>query len=124
MAAITFTVVIAALGVFQIAAAAGAPVGAYCWGGQHPGTLPVRLRAGSAASLLLYAAFALVILSKADIIGLVPEPAATIGTWVIFGYSVLGTVMNGISPSKRERVVMTPVVLALAVLSLIVALQG
>lgn len=119
-----FTVVIAALGLFQVAAAAGAPVGAYCWGGQHPGRLPAGLRVGSGASLLLYAAFALVILSKAGIIGLVPEPAATIGTWVVFGYSVLGVVMNGISRSKRERFVMTPVVLALAVLSLIVALQA
>ncbi len=124
MAAMIFTVVVAALGAFQIAAAAGAPVGAYCWGGQHPGKLPTRLRVGSAVSLVIYAAFVLVVLSKADIIGLIPEPVATIGTWVIFGYCVLGVLMNGISRSPRERLVMTPVVLTMAVLVLIVALRG
>ncbi|MFF8818039.1 hypothetical protein ACF07D_08590 [Leucobacter sp. NPDC015123] len=124
MAAIIFTAIVGALGIFQIAAAAGAPVGAYCWGGQHCGKLPVGLRIGSAATLLLYAALVLVILSRAGILGIVPEPAAAIGTWVIFGYCAIGIVMNGISRSKRERLVMTPVVSALAVLALIVALQG
>ncbi len=42
--------------------------------------------------------------------------------WVLTGYFTLGIVLNGISRSKPERNVMTPVSLLLAVLCLIVAL--
>jgi hypothetical protein len=42
--------------------------------------------------------------------------------WVLFGYFVLGIVMNGISRSRPERNVMVPVCVLLAVLVLLVNL--
>ncbi|WP_396643537.1 hypothetical protein [Microbacterium sp.] len=42
--------------------------------------------------------------------------------WVIFGYLVLGIILNAISRSKPERYTMVPVVIVLAALSLLIAL--
>lgn len=41
--------------------------------------------------------------------------------WVLTGYFARGVMMNGISRSKPERSLMTPVSLVLAVLSLVAA---
>lgn len=115
------TVVLGALGVFQIALAAGAPIGRFAWGGQHE-VLPRKLRIGSAVSVILYLVFAIVILDRANVIDLLPDPVSAIGAWVLFAYFGLGIVMNAISRSKPERNLMTPVTLALAILTLLVAL--
>ena len=44
--------------------------------------------------------------------------------WVVVGFLTLGVLMNGISRSRPERFVMTPVVLVLALLALAIALSG
>jgi hypothetical protein len=111
--AVIAVVILALLAVFQLALAAGAPLGHYAWGGQHR-VLPRNLRIGSVVSIAIYALIAAILL------GLVPF--AEVGRWVVFAYFVLGIVVNAISRSKPERYVMTPVVTALAVLSLLVAL--
>ncbi|WP_233198143.1 hypothetical protein [Cryobacterium sp. Y50] len=52
-------------------------------------------------------------------------PTATfigVAAWVLTGYFTLGVIMNGISRSKPERLVMTPVSLVLAGLCLVVAI--
>ncbi|WP_395640941.1 hypothetical protein [Pseudolysinimonas sp.] len=113
MPAVIAVVILALLAVFQLALAAGAPLGHYAWGGQHR-VLPRNLRIGSVVSIAIYALIAAILL------GLVPF--AEVGRWVVFAYFVLGIVVNAISRSKPERYVMTPVVTALAVLSLLVAL--
>lgn len=121
MAARVFVVVIAVLGVFQVALAAGAPWGRFVWGGQHAGVLPTRFRVGSALSPLLYAAFALVVLDRAGELDVVGDGAARVLTWAVFAFMAFGVVLNGISRSRHERFTMTPVVLVLAVTSLLVA---
>lgn len=113
MPAVIAVVILALLALFQLALAAGAPLGRFAWGGQHR-VLPRNLRIGSAVSILIYALIAAILL------GLVPF--ADIAVWVVFAYFVLGIVMNAISRSRPERFVMTPVVAVLAVLSLLVAL--
>ena len=121
--ALLATCVLAGLVVFQLALIMGAPIGKYAWGGQHR-VLPRKLRIASATSIVLYAIFAWFALTSAGFVGdMQDSPIITIGIWVLFGYFVLGIVMNAASRSKRERVVMTPVATALAVLYLILALQ-
>lgn len=123
IAAILFCVLLGALGVFQLALAMGAPLGRFAWGGGH-GRLPIGLRIGSLVSLLIYAAFALVVLERAGLVRILPDVSiAGIGIWVIVGYSALGILMNAISRSKPERYTMTPLALALGVLALVVALS-
>ena len=119
MPAIIAVVILALLAVFQIALAAGAPLGHLAWGGQHR-VLPRTLRIGSAVSIAIYALIAVVLLDRAGIIEVIPFDI--VAAWVVFAYFALGIVLNGISRSRPERFVMTPVVLVLAVLSLLVAL--
>lgn len=122
-AAVAACVLLAALVVFQAALIAGAPLGRFAWGGQH-NVLPAKLRIGSATSIVLYVLFACVALAKADMAPpLVNQGFTDVFCWVLTGYLALGIVLNGISRSKPERLVMTPTVLVLTALFLILALQ-
>lgn len=110
------TIVLTGLTFFQIALAAGAPLGHLSWGGQNK-VLPKKLRIASASSIALYILFALIALSKAGLVEIFPDGLfLTIMLWIITAYFYLGILLNGISPSKYERYVMTPVAATLAIL--------
>ena len=120
--AIVTCAILASLTVFQIALILGAPLGNYAWGGQHK-VLPKNLKIGSIVSILLYASFAVIILSKTNIANVINNDATLdVTTWILAGYFWLGVIMNGISRSKTERNLMTPVALILSVLTTIIAL--
>jgi hypothetical protein len=120
--AILACALLALLAVFQGALIAGAPLGHLAWGGQHR-VLPAKLRIGSAVSVALYALFAYTALAKADLVpALVNGGVTTVAIWVLTAYFALGVLMNGISRSKAERLVMTPTALVLAGLYLVLAL--
>ena len=117
-------VLLGALAVFQLALAAGAPLGRYAWGGQHRGALPARLRVGSAVSIVIYALIAVIGLERAGVIDLIPgEVAETVAMWVVAVSFALGIVMNGISRSTHERYTLTPVGIVLTAASVILALS-
>jgi hypothetical protein len=120
LAAVVATVVLAGVGVVQVLAASGAPVGRLVWGGRHR-TLPTRLRIGSAVSLVVYAGIAVVLLGRPGMLPGVGGPFVEVAAWVFFAYFAVGVVMNGLSRSIPERAVMTPVCLVLAIASFIVA---
>ena len=123
LAAITACVLLAALTVFQAALIAGAPLGRFAWGGQH-NVLPAKLRIGSGTSVILYVLFAYVALAKAGMAGpLVNHGFTDVFSWVLTAYFALGIVMNGISRSKPERLVMTPTVAVLTALYLVLSLH-
>lgn len=120
-AAAAACVVLAALAVFQVALALGAPIGRFAWGGQHD-VLPTRLRIGSAVSVVLYAAIGAILLAHAGAISIgLSDRVVEIAAWVVTGYFVLGILMNAISRSRPERLVMTPTCAVLAALSAVVA---
>lgn len=120
-AAVLACVVLAALAGFQLALALGAPWGRFAWGGQHERELPRPLRIASAASIVLYGLFAALLLDRARLVDLLPDTLSRVGTWVLVGYLALGVVMNGISRSRSERMVMTPTVVVLLVCAVVVA---
>lgn len=121
-AAIALSVILAGLAIFQLALAAGAPIGHFAWGGQHR-RLPTALLIGSVVSIVLYAGFALVMLQLAGVLALLPNGDwLAIAGWVITFYLALGIVMNAISRSRPERLTMTPLVTLMAGLSLVIAL--
>ncbi len=121
VAAIVAVVVLAALAILQVAVALGAPWGRFVWGGQHE-VLPTGLRIGSAVSVLLYAGFALVLLSRAGLLPGGESGFVMVAAWVLVGYFTLGIVMNAVSRSRAERSTMVPATVVLAVCSLVVAL--
>ena len=121
-AALVLTVLLAVLAMLQVALILGAPIGRFAWGGQHR-VLPLRLRVGSAVSIVIYAFIALVALDRAGSVDVFPDAFSAAATWVLFAYFVLGIGMNAISRSKPERYTMAPLSLVLAVLSILVALS-
>ncbi|WP_336205796.1 hypothetical protein [Nonomuraea sp. LPB2021202275-12-8] len=121
--AIAGLILLAILAVGQIALAAGAPLGRFAWGGQHD-VLPRNLRIGSVVAVPIYAVFALFLLSKAGLVSIIGEPLLTIGMWVIVVYLVLNSVLNLLSRSKFERLVMTPVALVMGAVFLAVTLTA
>lgn len=122
VACLSGCLVLAALAVLQICVAAGAPWGSLVWGGQHH-VLPRRLRIGSTLSVVLYAGFAWLLLSRTGIVAGGDTAAVRILTWVLFAYFVVGIGMNAISRSRAERLTMTPVCVVLAAATLVVALS-
>lgn len=121
-AAIATTVLLGLLAVFQLALAAGAPLGRFAWGGQST-VLPTRLRVGSVVSIVIYALIAAVLLERAGLIRLFGAAGfVQVAAWIVFAYFALGILVNAISRSKPERYTMTPVTIVLAGLSLLVAL--
>jgi len=121
VAALVAVVLLGGLAVLQAALAAGAPLGRFAWGGQYE-VLPSRLRVGSVISIALYVLFALLLLQAAGAVAVLPKGAAGVAIWVLAGYFALGIVMNAVSRSRPERLVMTPVVAVLAAASLVLAL--
>jgi hypothetical protein len=123
IAAFIATGLIVVLVVFQLALAAGAPLGAAAWGGRHPGVLPWRLRVASAvAGLVVYPLIALVILAAAGLIDgdwLPIDPV--IAMWILAGFVALGLIANAISRSPPERA-WAPVSAVLAVCCAVIAL--
>jgi hypothetical protein len=91
---------------FQLALAAGAPLGAAAWGGQNPGVLSGRLRIASAfVALIVYPMMLAVILAAAGLIDddwLPIDPA--IACWILAGFFALGTLVNALSRSPAERI--------------------
>ena len=123
LSALLACAILAGLAIFQAALAAGAPLGRMAWGGGHT-VLPKKLRVASAVSIALYALFAYTALAKA---GLAPPlfngTVTGVATWVLTAYFALGIIMNAISRSKPERIVMTPTVLVLTALYLILSVN-
>ena len=119
--AIVGLLILLGLSVFQLLLIVGRPLGEYAWGGQHK-TLPAKLRIASGFSIVLYAIFAAFLASKAGIAAIITnESILSVGLWVLTFYFALGILMNAISRSKQERMVMTPVALVLAAIFLAAA---
>ena len=109
------------IAVFQIALAAGAPLGRAAWGGSHE-RLPRNLRVASAIAAAVWVLAAFVVLAGAGFdASPIPVSVADWATWVLVALLVLGAVMNFLSRSRLERIVWGPIALALTGLTSVVA---
>src|SRR3712207_4300605 len=120
--ALVGTALLGCLAVLQALLVAGAPLGRFAWGGQHV-VLPTGLRIGSAVSIVSYGVIALLILQAAGALSIVSRSVVDVAMWVLTAYFALGVALNAASRSRPERLVMTPVALALAVVCLVLALR-
>jgi hypothetical protein len=120
-AALLLLVLLAALAVFQLALAFGAPLGRFAWGGQHR-VLPTSLRLGSLSSLVIYALIGAIVAERADLLDVAASDSPVrVAAWAVAAYFLLGVVLNAASRSKAERNVMTPLCAVLCALSVVVA---
>lgn len=121
-AAIIFTAMMGGFALFQGALVLGMPLGHFAWGGRHR-VLPANLRIGSLVAIVLYALFALILLMRAGLLAPWPDMGwIAPASWIVVAYLALGVVVNALSRSLPERLTMTPLVMALLVLALMVAL--
>lgn len=105
------------LAIFQICLITGLPFGEFAWGGYHR-VLPLKLRISSSFSILIYFVIALVLLSKVSVISVFQSGRGLDNVSLFIAiYFSLGVFLNVISKSKKERFLMTPIALILAVLS-------
>lgn len=123
VAAWTASILLSGLALFQLALAAGAPLGRFAWGGTHPGVLPGRLRLASLLAAAIVTTFPLFVLERAEVIPGLGRPAiASAAIWALTALFALSTIGNLASTSASERRIMTPVALLLTICCLIVAL--
>ena len=125
IAALIQAVIALGVAIFQIALVAGAPLGEYTMGGQHPGKLPGQFRVTAAVSAIIMVAQSGHYLAQAGILNPALSPGQNaIVNWFWFGFAVLGLIVNSISRSKKERNTWVPVLLVSAVCTFLVALNN
>ena len=124
IAALIQAVIALGVAIFQIALVAGAPLGEYTMGGQHPGKLPGQFRVTAAVSAIIMVAQSGHYLAQAGILNPALSPGQNaIVNWFWFGFAVLGLIVNSISKSKKERNTWVPVLLVSAICTLLVAVR-
>src|ERR687891_2100386 len=107
---------------FQVGLALGAPWGRAAWGGSREGLLPRNLRIAGGFAALFWVLAASVLFTRAGYEFFpLPSTLARWGTWVLFGLSALGALVNLASRSRLERLIWSPESGILAALCLVVA---
>lgn len=106
---------------FEVALAAGAPLGDAAWGGAHA-HLATGLRVASGVAAVFWVLAALLVLGRVGYrVSPFPVRVCRYGTWVLTGLLAAGVLMNLASHSSWERYLQAPIVLVTALLCLLVA---
>jgi hypothetical protein len=121
VAAYVFCVCTALVVVFQMALALGAPWGEMAMGGRFPGRLPPQMRVAAVVQAALLVCIALVVLARAGLAFDAHREASRTAIWFVVAFCTLSAILNGITPSRKERLLWGPVTALLFVCGLIVA---
>lgn len=122
---ITATILFAILCLFQVALAAGVPWGHAAYGGANRElSTGLRITSVVAVGIWLFAILLVVRRSHGEGLFFLSSTAVGIICWVLAGYLAIGTVMNGISRSKVERNIWTPVSLISCISVVVVNIQA
>ncbi len=122
IAAIIAVVIFVVISVFQLLLALGLPLGKLAYGGKYE-KLPTNMRIMSLVAIGIFALGSISVLERAGIITIFNNPIFTlIVVWVIAIYSAFNTLLNAISKSKQEKLIMTPLSLILSICCFIVAI--
>ena len=121
--AILFTIFSAIVALFYLCLGFGAPWGEMAMGGKYPGKLPNKIRVVCFLQQGLYVLLCLIVLSRADLVLSGSSLSEDGAIYFVVALLALGTIMNLISPSKKERNLWSPVAGAMFISSLIVALR-
>jgi hypothetical protein len=106
---------------FQLALVAGAPWGRLTMGGVYSGQLPPAMRLVALVQALLLVFFAAVVAVRARLVHSPWFKVSRYLVWLVIAYAIIGSVLNGLTPSVWERIIWLPVVVALGTCAIIVA---
>ena len=124
-AAIGAAILYSLIAAFQLALALGAPWGKAAFGGavEQPG---LELRASSVVAIVVWSAAALIVLHRVgfNVWAPLPRKALPVAVWVLFGLSIVSTMLNAITPSALERAIWLPVSLLLTAALAVVAITS
>ena len=108
VSSITGAVLLLAVAVLEVLLIIGLPLGEFTMGGRHK-VLPPMYRVFAASSIVLQLFGAFIILQGGGIMVMWFAGNVTkIICFVFAGFFAVNTIMNLISPSKKEKLVMTP----------------
>lgn len=107
--------------IFQLGLALGMPWGAASMGGKFPGKYPPKMRLVASINILLLTFFSLVVMVEARLMDNIIAYTNYL-IWVIVAFSIIGVILNSITPSKIERI-WAPLALIQLITSLIIALN-
>ncbi len=107
----------------QVGLTLGAPWGEWAMGGRVRGRFPVHLRIGAWIQLLIVLASVLVALTRAGLILPSWYSLSRVLIWFVTVLFAVSTVLNLITPSKKERLLGAPTVISLFLSSLYLAMH-
>lgn len=108
MISVTGAVLLLAVAVMEVLLIFGLPLGEFTMGGRYR-VLPPLLKVAAATSVILQLFGAAMILQGGGLMNMWFSSGVTkIICFVFAGFFAVNTVMNLISPSKKEKYVMTP----------------
>ena len=120
--AIIAVVLFTGMSLFQLLLVLGLPFGHLAYGGKYE-KLPSKMKIISLIGIVIFIFASLSVLERAEIITIFNNPMfVTVFVWIIAVYLAFITLMNAISKSKWEKLIMTPISLTLAICSFIVVI--
>jgi len=122
IAALIACALLVGLALLQAALAAGKPLGRYIHHGQFD--VLQNLRRRSLVMIAVYAVFVLIELQGVGLIAVFSELLGLVAIWALTVYFFVTFVLSAMSRSRHEQILMCSVSVALAALSLIVAIAG
>jgi hypothetical protein len=120
-AAVLYAILSAAVCVFQLALAAGAPWGAYAMRGAVSGSFSVGLRVAEVVQAVVIVLLAGVVLSRADLAPPWWRRASRWAVWIAVALGAVSLVLNLATPSGGERSVWAPIAFLMLVSGVVVA---
>jgi len=123
IAAIIAVVLFTGMSIFQLLLVLGLPFGRLAYGGKYE-KLPSKMKITSLISIVIFIFASLSVLERAEIIIILNNPMfVTAFVWIIAVYLAFNTLMNAISKSKWEKLIITPISLTLAICCFLVVLN-
>ena len=124
IAAIIAVAIFVVISVIQLLLAIGLPLGKLAFGGKYE-KLPTNMRIMSIVSIGIFTVASIAILERAGLLIIFNIPIFTlVFVWIIAIYLAFNTMLNIMSKSKQEKLIMTPLSLISSIFCFIVAIMA
>lgn len=107
--------------IFQLGLAIGMPWGELAMGGKFPGRFPPKMRIAAVVQIILLIIITVAVLTRAGIVFNELIQFSKYSIWFVVAFCLVGSILNTITPSKKERMLWAPVNFLLLACSLVVA---